>query len=244
MNKKIGIAIGAALVIIIIIIIVVALFLLKGGKGQTNIDDSKNTVVDNNNNGGIIIDSERDENDPIIPPDIDDSVKIEIGDVVVPNEYPELDWEEPPVLTYYNEEADTNNDGHVDKAEWEVWVENHPEDLNQDMAITEDEQDEYDEMLGGGELTIDDIRDMANPTVIPDTENPNTIIDPILAPSEEEQAAENEKNKADNEAAGQGLAGMDAWANQHNTGENHPELRPGATVDENGNIGNAGLNVQ
>ena len=34
------------------------------------------------------------------------------------------------------------------------------------------------------------------------------------------------------------LAGMDAWANQHNTGEAHPELRPGAIVDENGNITN------
>ena len=47
-----------------------------------------------------------------------------------------------------------------------------------------------------------------------------------------------DKNKADNEAAGQGLAGMDAWATEHNTGENHPELRPGAIVDENGNITN------
>lgn len=234
MNKKMGIAIGAVLVVIIL---VVAIFFLKEDKKQPNIDGSQSTVVDNN--GGIIIDSERDENDPIIPPDIDDSVKIEIEDIVVPNEYPELDWEEPPVLTYYNEEADTNNDGHVDKAEWEVWVEKHPEDLNQDMFITEEEQDEYDEMLGGGELTIDDIRDMANPTVIPDTENPNTIIDPILAPSEEEQAAEDEKNKADNEASGQGLAGMDAWIeSQGNNPDFHPELQPGAVVDENGNITN------
>ena len=50
--------------------------------------------------------------------------------------------------------------------------------------------------------------------------------------------SQEDKNKADNEAAGQGLAGMDAWATEHNTGENHPELRPGAIVDENGNITN------
>ncbi len=56
--------------------------------------------------------------------------------------------------------------------------------------------------------------------------------------------SQEDKNRADNEAAGQGLAGMNQWATEHNTGENHPELRPGATVDENGNIGNAGLNVQ
>ena len=50
--------------------------------------------------------------------------------------------------------------------------------------------------------------------------------------------SQEDKNRADNEAAGQGLAGTDAWATEHSTGENHPELRPGATVDENGNITN------
>ena len=50
--------------------------------------------------------------------------------------------------------------------------------------------------------------------------------------------SQEDKNRADNEAAGQGLAGMDAWATEHNTGEAHPELRPGAIVDENGNITN------
>ena len=50
--------------------------------------------------------------------------------------------------------------------------------------------------------------------------------------------SQEDKNRADNEAAGQGLAGMDAWATEHSTGENHPELRPGSTVDENGNMTN------
>lgn len=56
--------------------------------------------------------------------------------------------------------------------------------------------------------------------------------------------SQEDKNRADNEASGQGLAGMDAWATEHNTGEAHPELRPGAIVDENGNITNPSTRVQ
>ncbi len=244
MNKKLGIIIG---VVLVLVAVIAAVFMLKGNKEKPNVDNSQNTVADNNGNtGDIIIDNERDEDAPIIPPDVDDSVVVEIEDIVVPNEYPELDWEEPPVLTYYNEEADTNDDSHVDKAEWEVWVENHPEDLNQDMVITEEEQDEYDKMIGGGNLTIDDIRDMANPTVVPDTEDPNTIIDPILAPSEEEQAAEDAKNKADNEAAGQGLAGLKQWGEQHKGAGNgfYEDLPEGVIVDENGNVTDPSVKVK
>lgn len=57
-----------------------------------------------------------------------------------PTPEPEQDWEEPPVPTIYNPEADLNNDGHVDKAEWESWVAAHPEDTNQDLIISEDEK--------------------------------------------------------------------------------------------------------
>lgn len=244
MNKKLGIIIG---VVLVIVVVITAVFLLKGNKEKPDVDNSQNTVADNDGNaGGIIIDNERDKNSPIIPPDVDDSVVVEIEDIVVPNEYPELDWDEPPVLTYYNEKADTNDNGHVDKAEWEVWVENHPEDLNQDMVITEEEKDKYDKMIGGGNLTIDDIRDMANPTVVPDTEDPNTIIDPILAPSEEEQAAEDAKNKADNEAAGQGLAGLKQWGEQHKGVGNgfYEDLPEGVIVDENGNVTDPSVRVK
>ena len=98
MSKKV---IGIAAVIVVFIAIVVAVCTLNGKK-QGEVDNTNN--VDHSEvEGGIIIDSERDEDAPIIPPDIDDSVKIEIEDIVIPNEYPELDWEEPPVLTYYNE---------------------------------------------------------------------------------------------------------------------------------------------
>lgn len=51
--------------------------------------------------------------------------------------------------------------------------------------------------------------------------------------------SQEDKNKADNEASGQGLAGMDAWIeSQGNNPDFHPELQPGAVVDENGNITN------
>lgn len=56
----------------------------------------------------------------------------------------ELDYETPPVATVYNPAADLNNDGHVDKAEWETWVAAHPEDLDQDLIITDEEQATYD----------------------------------------------------------------------------------------------------
>lgn len=56
---------------------------------------------------------------------------------------PVIDWEEPPVVTVYNPDADLNDDGHVDKGEWEIWVEENPADLNQDLYITAEEQAEF-----------------------------------------------------------------------------------------------------
>lgn len=55
----------------------------------------------------------------------------------------EVDWEEPPVVTYYNEEADINSDGHVEKTEWETWISEHPEDLDQNMMVDDDELAAY-----------------------------------------------------------------------------------------------------
>lgn len=58
-------------------------------------------------------------------------------------EEPVIDWEEPPVVTVYNIDADLNNDGHVDKSEWEKWIADNPADLNQDLYITAEEQAEF-----------------------------------------------------------------------------------------------------
>ncbi len=58
--------------------------------------------------------------------------------------------------------------------------------------------------------------------------------------------SQDDKNRADNEAAGQGLAGLKKWGEQHQgTGNGFYEgLSEGAIVDENGNVGNAELNVR
>ncbi|MEY8421054.1 SH3 domain-containing protein [Oscillospiraceae bacterium 44-5] len=58
--------------------------------------------------------------------------------------------------------------------------------------------------------------------------------------------SQEDKNRADNEAAGQGLAGLNQWGEQHQgTGGGFYEGLPeGAIIDKNGNVGNAGLNVQ
>ena len=50
-------------------------------------------------------------------------------------EYPEIEWEEPPVTTAYNPEADLDNSGYVDKNEWEQWVAAHPEDIDQNLYV-------------------------------------------------------------------------------------------------------------
>ena len=55
--------------------------------------------------------------------------------------------------------------------------------------------------------------------------------------------SQEDKNKADNEAAGQGLAGMDAWTSQNGNSDFHPELRPGSIIDEEGHIQNSNTAV-
>lgn len=74
----------------------------------------------------------------------DTSMYIFTPDEQVPVEdEPVLDWEEPPVTTTYNAAADLNNDGHVDKSEWEEWIKNNPADINQDLHVTDEERAEY-----------------------------------------------------------------------------------------------------
>lgn len=77
------------------------------------------------------------------PEPTEDIIFIPDDEGVPDEEPPAPEWEEPPVMTVYNPAADLNNDGHVDKEEWQTWVDEHPEDLNQDLYISEEEQAEF-----------------------------------------------------------------------------------------------------
>ena len=68
---------------------------------------------------------------------------LRVHDEVVTLPEPEIDYEPAPVEVIYNPEADTNDDGHITKEEWQTWVDTHPEDLNQDLVVTEEEQAEF-----------------------------------------------------------------------------------------------------
>lgn len=70
--------------------------------------------------------------------DIDGDLRVPDEVVTIPE--PEIDYEPAPVDIIYNPEADTNDDGHITKDEWQVWVDAHPEDLDQDLVVTETEQ--------------------------------------------------------------------------------------------------------
>ena len=47
------------------------------------------------------------------------------------------------IPVFYNETADTDDNGLMSVAEWEVWCAEHPEDLNKDMQITQSEIDAF-----------------------------------------------------------------------------------------------------
>ena len=73
--------------------------------------------------------------------DVDGNIRVPDEVVTVPE--PEIDYEPAPVDIIYNPEADTNDDGHITKDEWQDWVDAHPEDLDQDLVITEAELAEF-----------------------------------------------------------------------------------------------------
>ena len=161
-NKKVLIAVG---IIIAILICGVAVY-MNFIKNQPAINNDIQLPDD------VITNQPEDENRELIP----DSDPVTI-------EYPEIDWEEPPVVTIYNPDADLNDDGHVDKGEWEQWVAENPADLNQDLysedwelkAIEEGKtteqqqvQNDYDEILKGLEVDAESSI-IVNPTIDEDT---------------------------------------------------------------------------
>ena len=147
MNKKIVIIAG---VVILVLAIAVYLFtrnnnskeldLNTGIQSEANNQQLSNTDNTNNKTNSLQKDDiyRVDPREPmVLTPD-------EIPDITIDEEWVDekivVDWEEPPVVTIYNEDADLNSDGHVDKSEWEQWIVAHPEDLNQDLQITSEEE--------------------------------------------------------------------------------------------------------
>ena len=201
-NKNKIVIIAGVAIAVVIIGTVLAFILLKPSDSNT----TQPNITDNT------------EDSEIYAPEFDSSgPEIEIDESPILDVPPEVDWEEPPVLTYYNEDADTNSDGHVDKAEWEVWVSEHPEDLNQDMIISEEEKSVY-------ESNDEEAKEEYQPTKAED----------IKEPTEEELDAINEAGREAAEAAGQGLAGL-------------INADPQGNPDSFQNLeseGNAGINVE
>ena len=202
-KNKIVIIAGVAIAVVIIGAVIAAILLRSSDNSINQPTNTANT-----------------EDSEIYAPEFDSSgPEIEIDESPILDVPPEVDWEEPPVLTYYNEDADTNSDGHVDKAEWEVWVSEHPEDLNQDMITSDEEKAAYE----------------SNDEEAKEEEYQPTKAEDIKEPTEEELDAINEAGREAAEAAGQGLAGL---INREPPSNSNPDAFNDTSVKEN-----AGINV-
>ena len=78
---------------------------------------------------------------------VPDGVYVEVYDEAA--EEKELGYELPPVPHYHSEEADTNSDGNITLEEWQAWVDVHPEDLDQDLIVTDEERAAYEQQQSG-----------------------------------------------------------------------------------------------
>ena len=78
---------------------------------------------------------------------VPDGVYVEVYDEAA--EEKELGYEPPPVTVTYTEEADTNSDGNITLEEWQAWVDVHPEDLDQDLIVTDEERAAYEQQQSG-----------------------------------------------------------------------------------------------
>ncbi len=126
MRKKHLALIGAALGVVIIICGLVVYLKLVNAPPSFNVVPTPELVITEQ-----------------IEPSQDKDIYFEPDNEPVVIEEPVIDWEEPPVTTVYNPDADLNGDGHVDRGEWEIWVVENPADLNQDLYIEDWELEEY-----------------------------------------------------------------------------------------------------
>lgn len=143
-------------ILLAILIAVGAIFFLGSNKddkpGNSTLENNgpSQGLTDPNQSQGQGVDTQPTDNNPPTNDNNSSSVLVTpegLGEdeIVLDIDPSELDPgpEAPPVSTLYNPEADLDRDNFVDKSEWEQWIANHPEDLNQDTIITDDELAAY-----------------------------------------------------------------------------------------------------
>lgn len=126
-GKKLFIIIGGVLLALILAVTLIFVFKGKDPQGevvespplQSNPVDTQSPAPSDNQLAGNPLEEDTDKENNSTVINLDDS--IQDGEIEVT--HPEIDWEEPPVITIYNADADTNSDGHVDKSEWEDQLE-------------------------------------------------------------------------------------------------------------------------
>lgn len=131
-NKK-PIIIGATVAVVLVAVVAIGLIVYQNNTSSNDGEEVYIPQYDENGNidTGIDNDYYNSEGDLRVPDEV----------VTIPE--PEIDYEPAPVEVIYNPEADTNDDGHITKEEWQTWVDAHPEDLDQDLVVTEEEQAEF-----------------------------------------------------------------------------------------------------
>ena len=155
-NKK-PLIIGV--VIAIIAIIAIAAILVNKNNNEDKGDaDNSNPIISTSDgvttyeDGTTVYIPQYDE-DGNIDTGIDTDYYDANGDLRIPDEVVtlpeseqedvELEYETAPVPVIYNPEVDTDDNGDISLDEWQVWVDAHPEDLNQDLVIDDAELAEF-----------------------------------------------------------------------------------------------------
>ena len=150
--------IGVVIAIIAIIAIAAVILANKNNNEDKGDTDNSNPIISTSDgvttyeDGTTVYIPQYDE-DGNIDTGIDTDYYDANGDLRIPDEVVtlpeseqedvELEYETAPVPVIYNPEVDTDDNGDISLDEWQVWVDAHPEDLNQDLVIDDAELAEF-----------------------------------------------------------------------------------------------------